>query len=70
LIDLSCYRAKIVAKEDLAPQGIGWGPTPDWDERVFELEVEEDELRALAPSLETEQTPQGSRFPPGEFLHL
>ncbi len=25
LVDLSCYKAKIVATEELAPQGIAWG---------------------------------------------
>ena len=42
LIDLSCYWGKIVVKEDLAPQGISWGPTPDWEERIVKLEVEEE----------------------------
>lgn len=51
LVDLSCYGGKVVAKEDLAPQGIAWGPSPDWEERALELQVEEDELQALAPSL-------------------
>ncbi len=36
----------------------------------MQLEVEEEELAALAPSLETEQTPLGSRFYPGDFIHL
>ena len=54
LVDLSCYKAKIVATEELAPQGIAWGEKPDWEERAMQLEVEEEEIAALAPSMETE----------------
>ena len=70
LIDISCYKAQVVAKEDFAPQGIAWGPELDWEERATQLELEEEEIAALAPSLETEQTPLGSRFYPGKFVHL
>ena len=36
----------------------------------MQLEVEEDQLNAIAPSIETKHTPLGNRFYPGEFIHL
>ena len=54
LVDLSCYGGKVTAKTDLAPQGIAWGPDPDWKGVREAIEEEDLSIQALAPSLETE----------------
>ena len=56
-MDLSCYKATLVPHTDFAPQGVSWGPSPDWEERAELLEQEESLLQEISPSLETEQTP-------------
>ena len=54
----------------MAPHELGWGDTPEWEARLADLLEEEEAVKKVSPSLQTECTPAGSRFSSGDFVHV